>query len=58
MRRYALLAGAAFSQGLTVGPLVGMALHVNSGILVTAFLATAAVFACFSAAAVVSRRRR
>lgn len=56
-KRYGLLGGAAFSQGLTVGPLVGAALHVNSGILVTAFLATAAVFACFSAAAVVSRRR-
>ena len=56
--RYGLLGAAALSQGMTVGPLVGLALHMNSGIVVTAFLATAAVFACFSAAALVSRRRR
>lgn len=46
--RYSLLAGAAFSQGLTLGPLVSMALAVHPGVLFTAFLATAASFACFS----------
>ena len=34
-----------------------MALALHPGVLVTAFLGTAAVFACFSAAALVSRRR-
>ncbi|BDA45448.1 Bax inhibitor 1 [Coccomyxa sp. Obi] len=56
-KRYALLAGAAFSQGLTLGPLVSMALAVHPGALFTAFLATAASFACFSGAAMLSRRR-
>lgn len=55
--RYGLLAGTAFSQGLTMGPLVGLALSVHPGMLFTAFLATAAVFACFSGAAVLSQRR-
>jgi len=56
--RYALLGGAAFSQGLLMGPLVNLALHVSPGVVLTAFLATAAVFACFSGAALVARRRR
>ncbi|EIE20198.1 Bax inhibitor-1 like-protein [Coccomyxa subellipsoidea C-169] len=56
-KRYALLAGAAFSQGLTLGPLISMVLAVHPGILFTAFLATAASFACFSGAAMLSRRR-
>ena len=58
LRRYALLAGAGFSQGLVVGPLVNAALHVSPGIVLTAFLATSAIFACFSGAAMVARRRR
>ena len=56
--RYGLLGAAAFSQGLSVGPLINLALHLNPSIVMVAFLATAAVFACFSAAAVLSPRRR
>jgi FtsH-binding integral membrane protein len=56
-RRYALLAGAAYSQGLTMGPLVAAALGVHPAMLLTAFLTTSAVFACFSGAALLSRRR-
>ncbi len=41
-----------------MGPLVNLALHVSPGVVLTAFLATAAVFACFSGAALVARRRR
>ncbi len=55
--RYALLAGAAFSQGATIGPLVGATLQLHPALLLTAFMATSAVFACFSGAAMLSRRR-
>ena len=55
--RYALLAGAAMSQGLTMGPLIGATLAVHPGLLLTALLATSAVFACFSGAAILSKRR-
>lgn len=55
--RYALAAGTALFQGAAAAPLVQMALALHPGVLVTAFLGTAAVFACFSAAALVSRRR-
>eukprot|EP00891_Asterochloris_glomerata_P003251 jgi/Astpho2/3251/fgenesh1_pg.00052_%23_53_t len=54
---YALAAGTALFQGAAAAPLVQMALALHPGVLVTAFLGTAAVFACFSAAALVSRRR-
>lgn len=56
-KRYALLAGAAFSQGTTLGPLIGLVLDTHPGVMVTAFLGTASVFACFTAAAVLARRR-
>ena len=55
--RYGLLAGAAFCQGMTVGPLVSAAVDIDPVIPLTAFLATSAVFACFSAAALLARRR-
>lgn len=56
-KRYMLLAGAAFSQGASLGPLIGAALGMDAAIVLTAFLGTSALFACFSAAAMVSRRR-
>ena len=55
--RYALLGGAAFSQGLSVGPLVNAAINIDPSVVLTAFLGTSTVFACFSAAALVARRR-
>jgi len=48
--RYALLAGAAFCDGFVVGPLVDMAVGLNPAMVLTAFLATASIFACFSGA--------
>ena len=57
LRRYALLGGAAFSQGLTVAPLVGVVLELHPAMVLTAFLGTSAVFLCFSAAALMSKRR-
>lgn len=56
-KRYALLAGAAFSQGTAIGPLVGAAVSMDSALVLTAFLGTATLFACFSGAALVARRR-
>lgn len=55
--RRRLFAGAALSQGLLVAPLVRVALALHPGVLFTAFGATACVFACFSAAALLSPRR-
>jgi hypothetical protein len=57
-RRYALLAGAAFSQGASLGPLIAAAAMMDAGLVLTAFCGTAILFACFSLAALVSRRRR
>ena len=48
--RYGLLAGAAFCNGFVVGPLVDMALGMHPAMVLTAFLATASIFACFSGA--------
>lgn len=48
--RYGLLAGAAFCNGFVVGPLVDMALGLHPAMVLTAFLATASIFACFSGA--------
>ncbi|KAL3155292.1 hypothetical protein ABBQ32_013076 [Trebouxia sp. C0010 RCD-2024] len=56
-KRYGLLAGCALFEGATLGPLVQIVLATHPGILVTAFLGTSTVFACFSAAALLSRRR-
>lgn len=56
-KRQALLGAAAFCQGLVLGPLVNTALHLHPGTLLTALLGTCLVFACFSGAALLSRRR-
>ncbi len=48
--RYALLAGAALCDGFVVGPLVDVAVGMNPAMVLTAFLATASIFACFSGA--------
>lgn len=56
-KRYGLLAGCALFQGATLGPLVKVVLATHPGILLTAFLGTSTIFACFSAAALLSRRR-
>ncbi|KAG2424171.1 hypothetical protein HXX76_014704 [Chlamydomonas incerta] len=56
-KRYALLGGFAFCQGAALGPLVGLAAAVSPGIVLSAFLGTAAIFACFSLASMLSPRR-
>jgi FtsH-binding integral membrane protein len=56
-KRNGLLAGFGFVQGLVVGPLVQAVLDIDPAIVVTAFVASVAVFACFSLAAIYSERR-
>lgn len=56
-RRTAALALFGVLEGLSLGPLVTHALHVDPSIVVTAFLATSTIFACFTCAALVARRR-
>lgn len=56
-KRVGLLMGAAVLEGASIGPLVDLAIQVDSSILVTAFLGCAIAFGCFSAAAIVAKRR-
>ncbi|KAL7596006.1 hypothetical protein Lser_V15G30643 [Lactuca serriola] len=44
-------------HGVTLGPLIGLVIDVHPGILVSAFMATAIIFACFSGVAMLARRR-
>lgn len=56
-KRYGALAAFAFCQGVSIGPLVDLAIAVNPSILLLATLATSTVFASFSAAALLTPRR-
>jgi len=55
--RFLLLLGFGFLKGLSLGSLIEHALYMDSGLVVTALLATTVVFGCFSAAAIFARRR-
>ncbi|CAI7800344.1 unnamed protein product [Closterium sp. NIES-53] len=55
--RFRLLLAIAFSHGCSIGPLVDAVIQINPGLLVTAFVATAAIFLCFSGAALLAKRR-
>lgn len=57
-KRRALFGAAAVSQGLLLAPIVRASLALHPGVLFTAFAGTAGVFACFSAAALLSPRRQ
>eukprot|EP00243_Klebsormidium_subtile_P004668 TRINITY_DN18816_c0_g1_i1.p1 TRINITY_DN18816_c0_g1~~TRINITY_DN18816_c0_g1_i1.p1 ORF type:complete len:255 (+),score=66.80 TRINITY_DN18816_c0_g1_i1:288-1052(+) len=56
-KRMSLLMGAAFLQGCSLGTLVQVILAIDPSIVLMAFLGTTAVFACFSAAALLAQRR-
>uniref|UniRef100_A0A6G4ZVL6 Putative bax-mediated apoptosis inhibitor tegt/bi-1 n=1 Tax=Rhipicephalus microplus TaxID=6941 RepID=A0A6G4ZVL6_RHIMP len=49
--RLAILVGFAFTTGLGMGPLLDIVVSVDPSIISTAFLATCAVFTCFSLSA-------
>uniref|UniRef100_A0A1D1YWS3 Bax inhibitor 1 n=1 Tax=Anthurium amnicola TaxID=1678845 RepID=A0A1D1YWS3_9ARAE len=57
-KRFGLLMLASLFQGATIGPLIGLVIDFDPRILVTAFVGTALAFGCFSAAALVARRRQ
>jgi len=56
-RRLAMMGLFGFLKGCSVGPLIELALHVDPSILVTAFLATTTIFACFTLSALFAKRR-
>jgi Bax inhibitor 1 len=56
-RRLAMLCGFGFFQGISVAPLMQLALFVDPAIVMTAFIGAVTVFACFSAAALTAQRR-
>jgi len=51
------LSAFGFFQGCSLGDLIAYAAYVDPRIISTAFLATATVFACFTASALLARRQ-
>lgn len=56
-KRLSLLMASALFQGASIGPLIDLAIAIDSSLILTTFVATSLAFACFSAAALVARRR-
>ncbi|KAL6752472.1 inhibitor of apoptosis-promoting Bax1-domain-containing protein [Haematococcus lacustris] len=56
-KRLLCLAGVALAQGTALAPLVQVAAAVSPALVVTALLATLAVFTCFTLAALITPRR-
>jgi len=56
-KRCGILLGFAFIEGLSIGPLLMIALEVDPSAISTAFLGTVCIFGCFSASAYFAERR-
>ncbi|KAJ4955395.1 hypothetical protein NE237_012178 [Protea cynaroides] len=56
-KRVSLLMAAAFFEGASVGPLIDLVIEVDPSILISGFVGTAIAFGCFSAAAMLAKRR-
>nr|AGN54391.1 Bax inhibitor 1 [Nicotiana benthamiana] len=56
-KRIALLMAAALFKGASVGPLIELAIDFDPSIVLGAFVGCAVAFGCFSAAAMVAKRR-
>eukprot|EP00897_Mesotaenium_endlicherianum_P008782 jgi/Mesen1/7932/ME000422S07091 len=56
-KRMKLLVAAAFLQGCSIGNLVEAVLSFDPSIVLSAFLGTVAIFACFAGAALLAKRR-
>ncbi|KAJ8538693.1 hypothetical protein K7X08_029989 [Anisodus acutangulus] len=56
-KRMALLMAAALFKGACIGPLIELAIDFDPSIVIGAFVGCAVAFGCFSAAAMVARRR-
>ncbi|KAI5328053.1 hypothetical protein PRUPE_5G058500 [Prunus persica] len=56
-KRVSLLMAAGLLEGATLGPLIDLAIKINPSVLISAFGGTALAFGCFSAAAMLAKRR-
>ncbi|OAY60119.1 bax inhibitor 1 [Manihot esculenta] len=56
-KRVALLMAAGLFEGASIGPLIDLAIEIDPSVLITAFVGTSVAFGCFSAAAMLARRR-
>ncbi|XP_027336425.1 bax inhibitor 1-like [Abrus precatorius] len=56
-KRVFLLMALALFQGASIGPLIDLAIAIDPSLIFSAFVGTSLAFACFSAAALVARRR-
>ncbi|XP_022871044.1 bax inhibitor 1-like [Olea europaea var. sylvestris] len=56
-KRVSLLMAAALFQGASIGPLIELGIDFDPSIVLGAFVGCAVAFGCFSAAALVARRR-
>lgn len=56
-KRLGMFAAFTLLQGASLGPLIELLLFVDPSILVTALLGTATIFACFSIASMLAKRR-
>ncbi|KAF6158834.1 hypothetical protein GIB67_012477 [Kingdonia uniflora] len=56
-KRVSLLMAAGLFKGASIGPLIELAIKIDTSILITAFVGTAIAFGCFSAAAMLAKRR-
>jgi len=55
-RKFAIVMGIGFFKGCSIGPLLVLAAYVDPSLIVTALLATTAIFVCFSVSAILSDR--
>ncbi|XP_010275473.1 PREDICTED: bax inhibitor 1 [Nelumbo nucifera] len=56
-KRVGLLMAAGLFEGASVGPLIDVVIRIDQRILISAFVGTSVAFGCFSAAAMLARRR-
>ncbi|XP_043725848.1 bax inhibitor 1-like [Telopea speciosissima] len=56
-KRVALLMAAATFEGASIGPLIDLVIDMDPSILISGFVGTAIAFGCFSAAAMLAKRR-
>lgn len=55
--RVSLLMMSAVFEGVSIGPLIDLAIQIDPSVLIAAFVGTALAFACFSGAAMLARRK-
>jgi FtsH-binding integral membrane protein len=56
-KRIALVTAFGFFKGASIGPLCEVSLQIDPTLMLVAFLATTAIFACFTVASLLAKRR-